>query len=264
MGAVDLSQELKAYWAPGCTSCLRMKEFLKKHNVTFTSINIVEDPQGLADLETLGIRHVPIAMRGKDWADGQVLADVARVAGIAFVDQAMLEPEVLYQRAGIFLASALNFIRQIPAAQFKATLPNSPRTLDELAVHIFQISAAYVDCMEKSRRLEGDDYLPVVPPFADTQAALADYCDSLKHRFDVWLRRAGARTDYAKAADVYYGKQSVHEFLERTTWHAGQHARQLQAVVESLGLVPDTLITDETLAGLPMPANIYDDRMVIA
>jgi hypothetical protein len=55
----------------------------------------------------------------------------------------------------------------------------------------------------------------------------------------------------------------VHEFLERTTWHAGQHARQLQAVVESLGLAPNTLITAETLSGLPMPANIYDDQLVI-
>lgn len=261
---VDLTQELKAYWAPGCTSCLRMKEFLKKHNVPFTSINIVEDPQGLADLEKLGIRHVPIAMRGNAWADGQVLADVARVAGIQFVAQKILAPEVLYERTSVFLVSALNFIRQIPASQFKATLPNSLRTFDELTVHIFQIPHAYVDCMEKNRRLEGDDYLPRVPPYADSQDALADYCDSLKHRFDVWWQRAGARTDYAKAADVYYGKQTVHEFLERTTWHAGQHTRQLQAVVESLGLIPNTLITAETLDGLPMPANIYDDQMVIA
>lgn len=264
MSTVDLTQELKAYWAPGCTSCLRMKEFLKKHNVPFTSINIVEEPQGLADLEKLGIRHVPIAMRGKDWADGQVLADVARVAGIKFTEPKILAPEVLYKRADTFLTSALNFIRQIPASEFKTKLPNSPRTFDELAVHIFQIADAYVDCMEKNRRLEGDDYLPIVPPFADTQQTLADYCDSLKHRFDVWWRRAGTRTDYAKVADVYYGKQTVHEFLERTTWHAGQHTRQLQAVVESLGLKPDTLITQETLDGLPMPANIYDDQMAIA
>lgn len=264
MSSVDLSQELKAYWAPGCTSCLRMKEFLKKHNVKFTSINIVEDPQGLADLEKFGIKHVPIAMRGKDWADGQVLADVARVAGIAYAGTKILPPDVLYERASTFLTTALNLIDQIPSSQFKAKLPNSPRSFDELTVHIFQIAHAYVECMEKNRRLEGNDYLPLVPPFADTQKALRDYCEGLKHRFDLWWQRAGARTDYTTDADVNYGKQTVHEFLERTTWHAGQHTRQLQAVVESLGLIPNTLITEETLADLPMPANIYDDQMVIA
>jgi hypothetical protein len=30
---------VKAYWQPGCTSCLRMKEFLTKHGVAFISVN---------------------------------------------------------------------------------------------------------------------------------------------------------------------------------------------------------------------------------
>src|SRR6185295_2678460 len=34
---------IKAYWQPGCTSCLRMKEFLTKHGVPFVSVNVLED-----------------------------------------------------------------------------------------------------------------------------------------------------------------------------------------------------------------------------
>ena len=34
---------IKAYWQPGCTSCLRMKEFLARHGVPFVSINVLED-----------------------------------------------------------------------------------------------------------------------------------------------------------------------------------------------------------------------------
>ena len=75
---------IKAYWQPGCTSCLRMKEFLTKHGVHFVSINVLEDNAGFAELATLGIRSVPIVRRGKDWANGQVLREVARVAGIAW------------------------------------------------------------------------------------------------------------------------------------------------------------------------------------
>ena len=37
-------QVVKAYWQPGCTSCLRMKEFLAKHGVPFVSVNVLEDP----------------------------------------------------------------------------------------------------------------------------------------------------------------------------------------------------------------------------
>ena len=41
---------IKAYWQPGCTSCLRMKEFLTKHGVSFVSINVLEDTAAIAEL----------------------------------------------------------------------------------------------------------------------------------------------------------------------------------------------------------------------
>ncbi len=61
---------IKAYWQPGCTSCLRMKEFLTKHGVSFVSVNVLEDKDAFAELASLGIRSVPIVRRGKDWANG--------------------------------------------------------------------------------------------------------------------------------------------------------------------------------------------------
>jgi len=33
---------IHAYWQPGCTSCLRMKEFLTRHGVPFVSRNVLE------------------------------------------------------------------------------------------------------------------------------------------------------------------------------------------------------------------------------
>jgi len=59
-----------------------MKEFLAKHGVVFVSVNVLEDKDPLAELAALGIRSVPIVRRGQDWAIGQVLRDVARVAGV--------------------------------------------------------------------------------------------------------------------------------------------------------------------------------------
>jgi hypothetical protein len=53
---------LKAYWQPGCTSCLRMKEFLTLHGVPFVSV-IVAHGTGGAQKHLLGqwpgaeIRH---------------------------------------------------------------------------------------------------------------------------------------------------------------------------------------------------------------
>ena len=45
---------IKAYWQPGCTSCLRMKEFLTEHGVPFASVNVLEDRDAFAELAMLG------------------------------------------------------------------------------------------------------------------------------------------------------------------------------------------------------------------
>ena len=71
---------IKVFWQPGCASCLRTKEFLAKHEVTFISVNVLED--GFQDLERFGLRQVPIVLREDEWVNGQVLADVARIAGV--------------------------------------------------------------------------------------------------------------------------------------------------------------------------------------
>src|SRR5512138_745314 len=89
---------IKAYWQPGCTSCLRMKEFLSKHGVPFISINVLEDREAFQDLARLGIRSVPICRRGDDWANGQVLRDVARVAGIPWGGAQVLPASELANR----------------------------------------------------------------------------------------------------------------------------------------------------------------------
>jgi len=53
----------------------------------------------------------------------------------------------------------------------------------------------------------------------------------------------------------------LHEFLERTAWHAGQHARQLQLVLTSLGIAPAPPLRDADFAGLPMPSHVWDSEL---
>src|SRR5689334_5978381 len=105
---------IKAYWQPGCTSCLRMKEFLTKHGVPFVSVNVLEDRTAMAELAELGVRSVPIVRRGTDWANGQVLRDVARVAGIRWGGASILPPAELLNRLTAIQSAAQRYLRQIP------------------------------------------------------------------------------------------------------------------------------------------------------
>ena len=78
--ARDTETSLKVYWQPGCSSCLKTKEFLLANGVEFESINVIDDENGFKELAALGPKLVPIVARGTGWANGAAFRDVARVA----------------------------------------------------------------------------------------------------------------------------------------------------------------------------------------
>ena len=262
MTATAGTEPLKVYWAPGCTSCLRMKEFLNKHGVKYVSVNALEDKAAFDELAALGVKRVPVARRGNQWCDGQELAALARIAGIKLPEKKQLPPAELMRRAGMFLAPTLRFVRQMPDAKLAETLPGRPRSHLQLACHIFQIAEAFLDWTEKGVALEYQAYMRDLPHI-DTKAKLLTYGDAALKRLAGWWERTGRTADFTAPADLYYGRQPLHDFLERTAWHCGQHARQLQAVLEKLGIAPDGRLAASDLAGLPMPENIYDDAIKI-
>jgi len=57
---------------------------------------------------------------------------------------------------------------------------------------------------------------------------------------------------------TYYGPQTLHETMERATWHSGQHVRQWIMLLGMAGITPDQPLTPKDFADLPMPANAWD------
>ena len=255
------SEPLKVYWQPGCSSCLRAKEFLNKHNVVFVSINVREDQQGFEELAALGLRRVPVIRRGEDWVDGQVLADIARIAGIDWGKPEPLGPDILAERIAKILTIAQGLLAQMPEEKLDVMFAQRPYSYRQHACHIFRIVEAFLDNVERGKRLEFSAYSNDIPSQIRTTKDLLAFGESIARRFDAWRKGAAKTADYRANADVYYGEQTLHEFLERTTWHAAQHTRQLMLVVESLGIIPAAPITQDDIAGLPIPENVWDDKL---
>jgi len=253
---------VKAYWQPGCTSCLRMKEFLTRHGVPFVSVNVLEDADGFAELASLGIRTVPIVRRGGDWANGQVLRDVARVAGIAWGGAQMLPAPELSTRLVEIQTTAQRLFAQIPDAALGRMLPRRPRSYAQLAYHIFNIADAFLEHEVQGLPLKEGAYSRVPPPEMDNKGKILAYGQDVLRRFEAWRDGPARTTDFSRPAHVYYGDVSLHDYLERTTWHSAQHVRQLVMVLGMLGIEPDRPPGNETFAGLPMPDKVWDDEPV--
>jgi glutaredoxin len=253
----------KVFWMPGCSSCLNTKEFLKRHGVEFESMNVAADPKAYDELAKFGLKRIPIVVLGEKWADGQVLSDVAKLLGIKQASRTKLSPAELVQRQDWVLSAAQRLLRQIPEDKLDTLLANRPRTYRQLACHIFQNYEAGLAFFQDGRPLVMGDLDQKVPATLKTKEDLLAFGADLQSRIKAWFQKSGNEFDYDKRADVYYGIQTGHEFLERTTWHSAQHTRQLAQVVEALDMTPDRPLTPKELEGLPMPENVYDDHFAL-
>lgn len=249
---------IRVYWQPGCTSCLRTKEFLTRHRVPFLSRNVLADADALDELARFNLRQVPIVTRGDRYVDGQVLKDVAAIAGISYNTVTQYPPEELFRRLYRVLDGGARFLGQLDEAQLATVLPGRPRSLTQLGHHLFNVADAFVE-HEEGIPLTFASYCRDPAPGTMSKDELLAYGRHVRDRVVAWQEGPGRTADWRRAADVYYGTQTLHDFLERTTWHAGQHSRQLMwMMAEKLGVPPENPLGEETFGGLPMPESVWD------
>ena len=254
----EIDSDIYVYWQTGCTSCLRTKEFLAEHDIAFHSRNVLEDESALDELSRFGLRQVPIVVRGDNWANGQILGDVARLVGISWGERKILPPEELHRRLTSIMEGTDRFLRQLPESSLETHLPNRPRSYADLVYHIYNIIDAFVE-HEEGIPLVYEAYYRLPPEEMQSIEGLSDYGRHVAGRLDAWFKGPGRTADWSAKADVYYGQQTLHDFLERTTWHSGQHTRQLMWVLERMDVAPERPLGNETFAGLPMPDQVWDD-----
>jgi hypothetical protein len=187
-----------------------------------------------------------------------VLRDVARLCGIAYGEVRMLPVPEMRARLDAVLAGGARFLAQMPDEALAQMLPNRPRSFAQLGWHIANIADAFLE-HEDGIPLTFDSYMRVPVPEESGRDYLVAYCEAMRRRMAAWFDGPGRDCDWARRADVYYGEQTMHEFLERTVWHAGQHVRQLMWVLEGLGIAPDGPLGPKTFEGLPMPEKVWDE-----
>jgi glutaredoxin len=252
-----MSPNLKVYWRPGCSSCVKVKEFLGQLGVDYESIDVAARPQAMEELLALGVKTVPVVTRGGDYVFAQALEDVSRFVGREFVAQ-RLPPASLVDKWLRVLRAAQRHVVQLPVARLhERAVESRDRSIRDLAYHVYQIVDAFLQAVE-----DGVEDLTAVynaPPPADvkTTEQIAAYGSRIEKKLEAWWRALGDRS-CRQRVKTYYGVRPLHELLERCTWHSAQHARQIIAVLERLGIEPDGRLTAEDYAGLPMPKGLWE------
>jgi glutaredoxin len=253
------AERVRVFWQPGCTSCLRTKEFLTKSGVDYESINVHGNPWGMEELRKLGARSVPIVARGDKFVFAQTLTDVIRFLDLKVKLQERLSPEELMGKLGIVLPAAARYVRQIPADWLHKPFRNRNREIRLLAHHVFRIPEAFLESAHDGRELTYERIMEAPGAAVRTGEDIARFGEGVLARMQAWWKDFPDRS-CSQPMETYFGRHSMHVVLERTVWHPTQHTRQLMLVLESIGIAPDRPLTAADLAGLPLPDKAWDDE----
>jgi hypothetical protein len=217
---------------------------------------VLEDAAGLAELLRLGARSVPVLSRGDDFTFAQNIAQVIKFLGLNESGVPVLSPDELVGRLDRFLSAAERFIPQMPDALLTKEVPNRPRSYRVLGHHMFRVAETFLE-VAGGAALAYDSLTAPPPDSMRTAADIAGYGEDVHRRFGAWWAGKTDRTG-RETVQTYYGPQTLHEYLERTTWHVGQHVRQWMMLLRMAGIEPDRPLDDPDFASLPMPKATWD------
>jgi hypothetical protein len=197
---------------------------------------------------------VPVLSRGDKYVLGQNTQQIIDFLGLKEDGGPKLSVDELHARVDKFMAAALELIPLMPQDRLATHVPGRPRSYRTLSFHLFRVVDAFVGTNEGTTLVQsmfGEE----PAPDAGT-AELVAYGSKVRKRFNDWWQR----NDHAasKKLETYYGPQTLHELLERTTWHCGQHVRQYMMLLEKEGVAHPRPLVAADFARLPMPHNVWD------
>jgi hypothetical protein len=153
------------------------------------------------------------------------------------------------------LAATEALVRVIPDERMEWTPPERNRPLADLGYHVFRLSLGFAEGVDRNSFPE-TVHTETAPADLRTGDAVARFGALVRGRLSGWFAGAGP-DEYERVVDTYWGPVVAHDLLERTTWHAAQHLRQLYILTARIDVQPPQPEPVDAYKDLPMPAAIW-------
>lgn len=245
--------EVSVYWQPGCSSCLKAKEFVAEHGIEFESVNVLQDAHGMEEVMAAGLRSIPVVRKGDRFIYAQSLDDIAALLGVSR-NHVKLPNDVLSRRWDELLKMTKNIVTSFNEGTLaRPVMPQRPRTIGELSAHVFQVAVSFLRQVDDDKIDARAIYLAKENGI-ETPAGLLSYVEGVQAEYRNWMRNGGVEALPATLR-THYGVQPVSQVLERGVWHSAQHARQLDFVAAGMGA--ELRIPASLYEGLPLPQRLW-------
>lgn len=218
-------------------------------------MNVDANAAAMAEFKALCLPGLPAVALGDRVAHGWNPPAYAALLGVDYRTDAKLAPAVLASRLDTFLATVEAYLRALPDEHFGWKPPERDRSIGDLGFHIFRLAQGFPDAMDAGHFPETWLQERIRSEMSDGPS-VARYGALVRARITGWFQGA-APSEYARTIDVYYGPQHAHELLERTTWHAAQHLRQLYDLASRVRFAPPARLPEDQFEGLPLPKSLW-------
>jgi len=222
-------------------------------------IDVAANPQARQELVSLGMRNMPVVAKGGKYHVAKRMDQLAKFVGVDILQQPALPPAELIERWLAVLRAAQRSVRQIPEGQLSGDATHlRKKSLRLVCHHIFNLGDVYLECLAGAKDLAERSRIPPADGTCTNTEEIVHYGDEVIARLESWWRTFADKTCSARLEIDDYGVLSIHQLLERCTWHSAHHVRQIADVLEHRGIPPQGKLTAAELAGLPLPAGIWD------
>jgi hypothetical protein len=234
------------------------KALLSSRGIEFDAMDVANDPAAVTALAELGISSVPAVVVGERWMTGWNPTRLAQLVGFAYSERAA-PPEELIGSIGQIVDSAIRAVGQVPDTEWESVWPGRERPLRELARHLFEVIERGVDA-DVLGAFPADQWLRNHDaPGLASAALLVRYGQAVQAKFAAWYVAPLDAAAFRRSIDADVGSRTLTQVLERTRLHAGQHLRQIYALLNKSGVQPEAPLTDEDLrrVGLELPNDVF-------
>jgi glutaredoxin-like protein NrdH len=234
------------------------KALLSQRGVEFDALDVANDAQAMAALRDLGLSSVPAVVVGDRSMTGWNPTKLAELVGFTY-DERAAPPEELIGSIGQIVEAAIRAMAVVPDGCWERSAEDRKRPLRELARHLFDVVEKGVDADVLSAFPAGTWLSNKDVPALARPQLMTRYGEAVRAKFAAWYTAPLDAAAFERTIDADVGPRTLTQVLERTRLHAGQHLRQIYAILGWCGVTAPEALSDDDLRrlGLELPADVF-------
>ena len=209
----------------------------------------------MAELKALGIKSLPVSVRGDDVVVGYNVEDLCKTFDIDAKIGGPMHPENMMEMYRLVFAAIKRAVNQLSLDQLDWITPGRPRSLRQLLWHSFERPILGIEAHES-----GEYSRDMVRRYEElaqnyhTHEEICAFGDRIESELAEFLTHG---EKLAKKVKSYMGPITVHELIELALGHAFQHLRQTYHYMPTIGIEPDRPLAREDYKEVPVPKDLF-------